>query len=412
MTDTQPAPSPDSGRPAAAHDVLIVGGGNAGISLAARLRRDGYDDVALVEPRGTHLYRPLLNYVGGGQASMREAARPMASVVPDGVHWYRDQVASADPGARSVTLASAQVLTAQDLVLCPGMVADWGRVPGAQDAVMAPTGCSNYVDERVEHTWELVRGLESGSAVFVVEDGPVGCAGAGLKPLFLAADHWRRTGVLSDLDITLLVGWPTIFGVGRLDEVLTAAAERYGIRVVTGAELESADAASGTLHWRSGDGTEELHYDLLHLVPRHRAPIWIAESGLSGPEVREPGMVAVDPETLAHRRYEGVWGLGDAADVQASRSGGGLRPQAAVVAENITARRHGGKYSRYDGYTTAPITVARDLLTLAEFDRHGRLTPSFPWIDLVRPRRLTWLYDRYLQPQLYWHGILKGRVSS
>ena len=65
----------------------------------------------------------------------------------------------------------------------------------------------------------------------------------------------------------------------------------------------------------------------------------------------------------------------------------------------------------YDGYSTAPITVGRDRLVLAEFDRAGALTPSVPLIDLVKPRRLTWAYDRYLQPQLYWHSILKGRVS-
>jgi len=33
------------------HDVLVIGGGNAGLSLAGRLRRDGCRDVAVVEPR-------------------------------------------------------------------------------------------------------------------------------------------------------------------------------------------------------------------------------------------------------------------------------------------------------------------------------------------------------------------------
>lgn len=49
---------------------------------------------------------------------------------------------------------------------------------------------------------------------------------------------------------------------------------------------------------------------------------------------------------------------------------------------------------------------------LAEFDRHGRPAPSMPWVDLARPRRVTWWYDRYLQPRLYSRGILRGRVSS
>lgn len=51
-------------------DVVIIGGGNAGISAAARLIRKGIDSVAVIEPQQVHTYRPLLSYVGGGQASL------------------------------------------------------------------------------------------------------------------------------------------------------------------------------------------------------------------------------------------------------------------------------------------------------------------------------------------------------
>ena len=57
-------------------------------------------------------------------------------------------------------------------------------------------------------------------SVIVVGAGPVPCAGAALKPLFLAADHWRRTGVLSKLTVTLIVPWPTIFGIPAVDDEL------------------------------------------------------------------------------------------------------------------------------------------------------------------------------------------------
>ena len=49
------------------HELLIIGGGQAGISLAARLLRDGAQDVAVLESEPVHRYRPLLNYVGAGQ---------------------------------------------------------------------------------------------------------------------------------------------------------------------------------------------------------------------------------------------------------------------------------------------------------------------------------------------------------
>jgi sulfide:quinone oxidoreductase len=65
-------------------EVLIVGAGNAGISLGARLLRDGVRGVTIVAAQPVHRYKSLLNYVGGGQATMADLERPMRDVVPTG----------------------------------------------------------------------------------------------------------------------------------------------------------------------------------------------------------------------------------------------------------------------------------------------------------------------------------------
>ena len=229
------------------------------------------------------------------------------------------------------------------------------------------------------------------------------------------------------MTVTLIVPWPTIFGIPAVDDELVEVARRFGITVLTGTRVRLIDPDERVLHLDQGGRETRLPYDLLHLAPRHRAPDWLAVDGLERPAAKHSvtgvpvddsaldahvaGMIDVDPATLAHRRHPNVWGLGDAADVAASRSGGALRKQVAVVADNIARRRARRPLVTYDGYSTAPITVGQDRLVLAEFDRSGDLTPSVPLIDLVKPRRLTWAYDRYLQPQLYWHSILKGRVS-
>lgn len=396
------------------HDVLIVGAGNAGISLAARLRRDGCRDVALVEPSPVHRYRPLQSYVGGGQATPAEVERPQASVLPADATWYRGAVAAVDPQAREVRLEDGTRLRGRDLVLCPGVVADWDAVPGSREAVHAEHGASNYVDERAAHTWALTRGLRAGRAVFAVGAGVVPCAGAALKPAFLSTDHWRRAGLLGSIEVTLLVPWPTVFGIDAVDAALLEAAADLGITVRTGARLERIDPAARSLVLADGD---TLDYDLLHLAPTHRGHAWVEESGLAAPlDPADPftgeAMVEVDPRTLAHPRHVGVWALGDAAQARASRSGGALREQVPVVAENIRRTRLGEPLIGYDGYSTAPITTGRHELVLAEFDRDLRPRPSVPFPDLARRRRSTWAYDRWLQPQLYWHGILRGRVRA
>lgn len=50
-----PADAPISGR----HRVAVIGGGSAGISVAARLRRAGISDITLIEPSDTHWYQLL-----------------------------------------------------------------------------------------------------------------------------------------------------------------------------------------------------------------------------------------------------------------------------------------------------------------------------------------------------------------
>ena len=66
----------------AKHQILIVGGGTAGIAVAARMLRKGYSDVAVIEPSSTHYYQPLWTLVGGGQAKAPSTERTEASVMP------------------------------------------------------------------------------------------------------------------------------------------------------------------------------------------------------------------------------------------------------------------------------------------------------------------------------------------
>ncbi|MGY1741647.1 MULTISPECIES: NAD(P)/FAD-dependent oxidoreductase [unclassified Blastococcus] len=391
------------------HEVLVVGGGNAGISLAARLLRDGVGGVTVVAPQPVHRYKPLLNYVGGGEATMAELERPMADVVPPGCTWVRDAVDAVDPAAATVTTRLGRVLRYGTLVLCPGLVEDWAATPGLQEAYADGWAASTYVPGSTPRVWPLLSSLRGGSVVFTVPPEPASCGPTALKPLLMACDHWRRSGVLADFDVRLVLPEATPTGVPHADEVLERALAGHGVEVLREARVERVDADLHTLTVGSPTGRRVLEdVAVAHAVPRYRAPRWIAGSGLAGDA--DPGLVDVDPFTLRHRRHPSVWALGDAADLRTRPSGGALRRQVAVLSANLAAARDGTAMQRYDGYTVVPITVARHTLSLTEVDRDGRPSPSVPFVDPVRPRRATWWFDRYALPQVYWRRILRGRV--
>jgi sulfide:quinone oxidoreductase len=389
------------------HDVLIVGGGNAGTSLAARLLRDGAPDVAVIESRPVHRYRPLLSYVGGGEATMSSLSRAADRVVPDGCTTLRDEVVAVDPAERSVETRSGRRFTCSTLVVCPGLDEDWDATPGLREAYDAGWAASTFDDDTAGRVWPSLRGLQSGRVVFTVPPEPAPCGATALKPLFMACDHWRRAGVLDDVDVHLVLPGGSPLGLDRPDTRLEEALASYDVRVHRESTVSRLDGRSVTLATPAG---EEVVADvaLAHVVPHYRAPRWVGDAGLAGEH--PAGLVDVDPLTMRHRRFPDVWSLGDVADLRTRPSGGALRKQVAVLAPNLLAARLGRPLAHYDGYTVMPITTARHRLMLVEVDRDGRPQPTVPWPDLTRPRAVTWWVDRYVLPQVYWRRILRGRV--
>lgn len=390
------------------HDVVVVGGGNAGISLAAKLLREGVGDVALIEPEPVHRYRPLLSYVGGGQATMAALERPAAEVVPDGCTWIRDRVTAVDPASPAVELAGGDRVECSRLVVCPGLEEDWDTTPGLTEAHDAGWAGSTFVVATAPRVWPALRALACGRVLFTVPPEPAPCGATAFKPLFLACDHWRRTGVLPDLDVVVVLPGPSPLGIPAADDVLESALESFGVRVLREARVTGLDDHRVTVRTRAG----EQHLDdvaFAHVVPHYRAPRWVGASGLAGGGAA--GLVDVDPLTLRHRRHPAVWALGDVADHGTRSSGGALRKQVAVLAHNLTHDLDaGGEAAHYDGYTVMPITVDRRRLMLVEVDRDGRPAPSVPVLDLVRPRRVSFLADRYGLPLTYFRRILRGKV--
>ena len=336
---------------------------------------------------------------------MASLEKPAASVMPEGCKWIKDRVVSVDPRGPSVLTLEGRRIDCSTLVICPGLEEDWDATPGLAESYAAGWAGSTFVVESAPLVWPALRDLTEGRVVFTVPPEPAPCGATALKPLFMACDHWRRAGVLQDLDVHLVLPGPSPLGVPKADRLLEQTLASYGVQVVREAEVAGLHSHGITVTTPEGDHElDDLAY--AHVVPHYRAPRWIAEGDLAG--ATEAGLVDVDPFTLRHRRHPAVWSLGDVADLGIKPSGGALRKQVAVLAHNIAADT--APFEHYDGYTVMPITVARHRLMLVEVDREGRPAPTVPYPDLVRPRRATWWADRYALPVTYFQRILRGKV--
>jgi sulfide:quinone oxidoreductase len=238
----------------------------------------------------------------------------------------------------------------------------------------------------------------------------VSCTGTTVKPLFLAAAHWNREGDLQDVDITLVVDRPRLLGVPALDERLRRYLGDLGVRVLWDTAVTALRPANRQLELTSSDGaTQNLGYDMLHLVPPFRGSALVEDSGLAVQDGH--GLVDVDSRTFRHRVHPHVWAAGDGATVDTDPSGGALRHQIAILVDNLLAARTGAEFTEYDGYTVAPIATDAHRLILGEFDRRGAVASTLPsFLDSLKPRRSAWAVDRYGLPQSYWHLILNGRL--
>ena len=392
------------------HKVLIVGGGTAGITVAARLLRKGHTDVAVIEPSDTHYYQPLWTLVGGGQAKAADTARPEASVMPKDATWIKNSASAVDPDNRTVTCADGTVYGYDVLVVCPGIQLDWNRTEGLEETLGRNGVSSNYRFDLAPRTWDFIRTTRSGSAVFTMPSGPIKCAGAPQKIAYLASDYWRKQGVLKDIDVHLVVPTPRIFGIPAIADNLDKVIADYGITLHTNSEVTSVDAEAHKVavsNVADGGTDTTLPFDVLHVAPRQSAPDWIKSGPLSTGDAN--GYVDVDKHTLQHVRYPNVFALGDAGSTPNSKTGAAIRKQAPVVVDNIDAYLTGRPLqARYDGYASCPIVTSSHDMLLAEFDYSLQMTPSFPGLDPAKPHRAYWYLKKYGLPFLYWNLMLKG----
>lgn len=415
------------------YQVLIIGGGTAGIMLAAKLKREQSDlRIAIVEPSKDHWYQPAWTLVGGGTYDYVETRKDEAAVIPKGVTWIQDMATEINPDANKISTANSGDLSYDYLVVAPGVKYDLDAIEGLREALEQPNVCSNYINPR--KTWNVLLNFKGGNAVFTQPSTPIKCGGAPQKIMYMAEEHFQKAGVRDKTNVIFATPGSVIFGVKEFAKTLMEVIERKDITLKTFYNPIKIDAHKNEIHFKitqpgenqcivNQDETLREHaisedmivmpYDMLHIAPPHVAPDLVRNSVLAVQEGPNKGWLDVDIHTLQHKRYKNIYGLGDVAALPTAKTGAAIRKQAPVVAKQLLAQINHTSLpeKQYEGYSSCPLVTGYGKMLLAEF-KYDNVRDSDPlistFVDTTKEQYSMWLLKKYALPWMYWNLMLKG----
>ncbi len=392
------------------HQIVIVGGGNAGISIASQLlRKDSSLDIAIIDGAKKHYYQPAWTLVGGGEFNIQDTERDEASVIPTGATWIQQMVSGFKPEENKVILADGADLGYDYLIAAPGIQLNWNEVKGLKENLGKNGVCSNYSFETAPYTWECIQNTKGGKSIFTNPNTPIKCGGAPQKIMYLAADYFKKNKV--DSQIEFWSGGTRVFGVEKYENTLKEVIANYGIKTQFFVKLAEINGPAKKAKFVGiGEANKDQEYwiefDMIHVTPPQSAPDFIKSSPLANAN----GWIDVEKHTLQHTKYKNIFACGDAANLPVSRTGAAIRKQAPVVVSNLLAIMNGKSMTAsYSGYSSCPIITGYDKLVLAEFDYDNKPMETFPF-DQSKERWSMYQMKKYLLPYLYWNQILPGKM--
>ncbi|MCY1627821.1 MULTISPECIES: type II sulfide:quinone oxidoreductase Sqr [Staphylococcus] len=391
------------------YQIVIVGGGTAGITVASRLLRKNQSlkgKIAIIDPAEYHYYQPLWTLVGAGVSSLKSSRKDMKSVMPEGVQWIKNAVSSFQPENNSIILGDNSVVSYEFLVVAPGLQINWSSIKGLKENIGKNGVCSNYSPDYVRETWRQISKFKQGNAIFTHPNTPIKCGGAPMKIMYLAEDYFRKHNIRSNANVIYKTPKDALFDVGKYNKELEKIVEERDIIVDYNYNLVEIDGdkKEATFEHIKTNDRKTIDYEMLHVTPPMGPLRVLKESTLSDSD----GWVDVNPTTLQHKSYSNIFALGDASNVPTSKTGAAIRKQAPIVVNNLLQVMDNEMLTHhYDGYTSCPIVTGYNKLILAEFDYNKKSKETFPF-NQAKERRSMYIFKKDLLPKIYWYGMLKG----
>jgi sulfide:quinone oxidoreductase len=401
--------------------IVIIGGGAAGISVAARLLKQlKKAKITVVDPSEKHFYQPGFTFIGAGIWQGDDVWMKQEDLMPKGVDWKRTKVTMVEPDKNTVVLADSSRIKYDFLVLAPGLQENWSLIEGITKATLGAGNAHSIYDfEGSQKTWKAVNEFtrKGGRGIFTDTWTKHKCGGAPKKICLLTEHLSRKRNTRKNLSFNYFTGSKVLYDVPHYTPRLEEIYKERDIPVRVRSRLKAVDTAAKKAYFidRNTNETFTEDYDFLHFAPPQSAPDFVKQSGLSWTEgkLAPEGWAMVDKQTLIHLKWKNIISLGDVAGIPTSKTSAAIRKQVPIAVENLSSIIAGKEPScKYDGYAACPIITDYGHLLMAEFDYEKKCAQSFPFslLDTTKEIRTGWWLKRFVLKPMYFHLMLRGLV--
>ena len=435
--------------------IVIVGAGAGGIMMAARMRKAASNaKITVIAPNDVHLYQPGQVFMAAGLYTLDDIKGDNNSLMPSGVNWIKDKVSSYDPDNNSVKTLSGKIVKYDYLIVAAGISYQYEDIEGLTEDMIGKNGISSvYLNNPEEGTaiggtateqWFKDMRVAAAKAskenpikvICTQPNTPIKCGGAPQKIMYLSNDNLRGNGPMGGSDVHMNAQYyftkagTGLFGIKEYNKTLLDEVQpmygnienkwKHNLIKIDGDKKIATYAVTTFTKGEYDEDLEEydmikkteivnLEYDFIHIVPPMSASNEFKTSKLAWQKGSGKGWMELDKDTMQHRRYPNVFGIGDIAGIPKGKTGGTARHQAAVLQENLISVMNGKKpEDKFDSYTVCPLKTQYGKILMAEFNYGKNPAPSFPIMDPSVPRSIWWVFDLYILKTMYWQLMMRG----
>lgn len=405
--------------------IVIIGGGAAGISMAARLQKWlNEPDITLIDPSDRQFYQPGFTLIASGVYEPGDVWKKQEECMPDGIKWVKDSVASVDPVWNQVTTNNNGKIAYDFLVLTPGIQINWEKVEGiTHDTLGEGNAHSIYDFDGAQKTWKALQEFSKtgGRGIYTDTYTKHKCGGAPKKICLLSEHYNRKQGTRDKVELNYYTAAKELYDIPYFTPRLLEIYKERNIPINLNVRVKGVDTAAKQVHFEKIEtvGDQKVYtpfvedYDFLHFTPPMSAPDFVREAGLGWTEgkLAADAWVMVDKETLVHQKYPNIVSLGDVAGIPTSKTSAAIRKQVPIAAKNLISLMEGKEpVEKYDGYAACPIVTDYGHVLLCEFNYKKEPENTFPFtmLDTSKEQWAAWMLKVYMLKPMYFYGMLKG----